>query len=54
MLVQEKVVRLTDHTFFLDKLDYAIDQYFVHILSHVTDNNPLWYVEVNSVWKSKF
>ena len=29
------------HTyFFLSKLDEAVNQYFVHILSLVTDNNP--------------
>ena len=26
--------------FFLGKLEQAVYQYFVHILSHVTDNNP--------------
>ena len=26
--------------FFLGKLDQAVNQYFVHILSLVTDNNP--------------
>ena len=26
--------------FFLGKLEQAINQYFVHILSLVTDNNP--------------
>ena len=28
------------HTFLLGKLEQAVNQYFVHILSHVTDNNP--------------
>ena len=28
-----------DHTFFLGKLEQAFNQYFVHILSLVTDNN---------------
>ena len=28
------------HTFFLGKLEQAINQYFMHILSLVTDNNP--------------
>ena len=28
------------HTFFLGKLDYVVNQYLVHILSLVTDNNP--------------
>ena len=30
-----------NHTFFLGKLEQAVNQYFVHILSLVTDNNPL-------------
>ena len=29
-----------NHTFFLGKLEQAVNQYFVHILSLVTDNNP--------------
>ena len=29
------------HTFFLGKLDYAVNQYFVHILSRVTDKTLL-------------
>ena len=28
------------HTFFLGKLKQAVNQYFLHILSLVTDNNP--------------
>ena len=28
-----------NHTFFLDKLDLVVNQYFVLILSLVTDNN---------------
>ena len=28
-----------NHNFFLDKLEQAVNQYFVHILSLVTDNN---------------
>ena len=28
------------HTFFLGKLEQAVNQYFVHILSLVADNNP--------------
>ena len=31
--------QFTPH-FFLDKLEQAVNQYFVHILSLVTDNNP--------------
>ena len=30
-----------NHTFFLGKLEQAVNQYFVHILSLVTDNNLL-------------
>ena len=30
------------HIFFLGKLDKAVYQYFVHILSLVTDNNHSW------------
>ena len=33
-------VRSSNNTFFLAKLDYKVNQYFVHILSFVTDNNP--------------
>ena len=29
-----------NHTFFLGKLEQAVNQYLVHILSLVTDNNP--------------
>ena len=29
-----------NHTFFLAKLEQAVSQHFVHILSLVTDNNP--------------
>ena len=29
-----------NHTFFLGKLEQAVNQYFMHILSLVTDNNP--------------
>ena len=29
-----------NHIFFLGKLEEAVNQYFVHILSLVTDNNP--------------
>ena len=29
-----------NHTFFLGKLEKAVNQYFLHILSLVTDNNP--------------
>ena len=29
-----------NHTYFLGKLEQAVNQYLVHILSLVTDNNP--------------
>ena len=35
-----RTVSSHNHTFFLGKLDYAVHQYFMHILSLVTDNNP--------------
>ena len=35
-----ETVSSPNHTFFLGKLDKAVNQYFVHILSLVTDNNP--------------
>ena len=28
------------HTFFLGKLEQAVNQFFVHVLSLATDNNP--------------
>ena len=31
-----------NHTFFLGKLEQAVNQYFLLILSLVTDNNPFW------------
>ena len=33
------------HTFFLGKLEQAVDQYLVHILLLVTDNNPSWTIQ---------
>ena len=33
-----------NHTFFLGKLEQAVNQYFVHILSLVTDNNRSWMI----------
>ena len=33
-----ETVRSPNHTFFLSKLEQAVNQYFVHILSLVTDN----------------
>ena len=38
MVMVGRSVHLT--TLFLDKLEQAVNQYFVHILSLVTDNNP--------------
>ena len=35
-----ETVNSPNQTFFLRKLDLAINQYFVHILLLVTDNNP--------------
>ena len=34
------MVSSPNHTFFLDKLDQAVNQYLVHILLLVTDNKP--------------
>ena len=31
--------------FFLGKLEQAVNQYFVHILSLVTDNNHIWMIQ---------
>ena len=39
----ERSVHLTN--FFLGKLEQAVNQYFVHILSLVTDNNPSWMIK---------
>ena len=38
MVMAGRSVYLT--TLFLGKLEQAVNQYFVHILSFVTDNNP--------------
>ena len=38
MVIAGRSVHLT--TLFLGKLEKAVNQYFVHILSLVTDNNP--------------
>ena len=37
--------QFTYHTFFLGKLEQAVNQYYVHILSLVTDNNPSWMIQ---------
>ena len=34
-----------NHTFFLGKIEQAVNQYLVHILSLVTDNNPSWMIQ---------
>ena len=34
------MVSSPNHTFFLGKLEQAVNQYFVHIVSLVSDNNP--------------
>ena len=39
MVMAGRSVHLTT-LFFLGKLEQAVNQYFVHILSLVTDNNP--------------
>ena len=38
MVMMRRSVHLT--TFFVGKVDLAVNQYFEHILSLVTDNNP--------------
>ena len=38
MVIAGRSVHLT--TLFLGKLEQAVNQYFMHILSLVTDNNP--------------
>ena len=39
MVMAGRSVQLTT-LFFLGKLEHAVNQYFVHILSLLTDNNP--------------
>ena len=41
-MVMAETVSYTNHTFFLGKLEQAVNQYLndVHILLLVTDNNP--------------
>ena len=39
MVMAGQSVHLTAH-FFLGKLEQAVNQYFMHILPLVTDNNP--------------
>ena len=38
-------VSSTQPHFFLGKLEQAVNQYFVHILSLATDNNPSWMIQ---------
>ena len=40
MVIVGRSDHLRNHTYFLGKLEQAVNQYFVHILSLVTDNNP--------------
>ena len=42
---QGGTVSSPNHTFFLGKLEQAVNQYFVHILSLVTDNNRSWMIQ---------
>ena len=44
MVMAGRSVHLT--TLFLGKLEQAVYQYFVHILSLVTDNNPSWMLQL--------
>ena len=39
-----------NQTFFLGKLDWAVNQYFMHILSLVTGNNPSWISGKGGEW----
>ena len=39
------MVSSPNHAFFLGKLEQAVNQYFVHILSRVTDNIPSWMIQ---------
>ena len=39
-----------NHTFFLGKFEEAVNQYFVHILLLVTDNNPSWMIQRKGEW----
>ena len=42
---QGGMVSSPNHTFFLGKLEQAVNQYFLHILSLVTDNNRSWMIQ---------
>ena len=39
------MVSSANHAFFLSKLEQAVNHYFVHTLSLVTDNNPSWMIQ---------
>ena len=39
------MVSSPNHTFFLGKLEQAVNQYFLHIVLLVTDNNPSWMIQ---------
>ena len=41
------MVSSSNYTFFLGKLEKAVNQYFLHMLSLVTDNYPSWMIQ----WK---
>ena len=44
--IDEKILMYhTYSTFFLCKLEQAVNRYFVHILKLVTDNNPSWMIQ---------
>ena len=36
------IFSLPNHTFFLGKLEQAVNQYFVYVISLVNDNNSTW------------
>ena len=40
-----EMVSSPNNTFFLGKLEQAVNQYFMHILLLVTDNNPSWMIQ---------
>ena len=42
---QGGMVSSPNHTFFLGKLEQAVNQYFLQILSLVTDNNRSWMIQ---------
>ena len=42
-----------NHTVFLGRLEQAVNQYFMHILSLVTDNNSSWIIKRNDEIESR-